>query len=141
MLRGVGGPRGGRHMVSGGVGQGGGEADPVGMVVWGRGRWCRVGGDVWWVGGVLGGRAAGEEVVGVVLGVRVVARIHHLTNLKISNQYYIHIYLFPIFHSQRFTGIWKDKTMFNKFLFNPNGYTQNYPSWLQFVVESLGHST
>ena len=36
------------------------------------------------MGGILGGRAAGEEVVGVVLGVRVVAGVHHLTNLKIS---------------------------------------------------------
>ncbi len=82
MLRGVWWPRGGWHMVGGGVGQGGGEADPVGMVVWGRGRGGWVGGDVWWVCGVLGGRAAGEEVVGVVLGVRVVAGVHHLANLK-----------------------------------------------------------
>ena len=75
-------------MVGGRVGQGWGEADPVGMVVDGGGRGRRgwVGGDV--VGRVcrvLRGRAAGKEVVGVVLRVRVVARVHHLTNLRKKN--------------------------------------------------------
>ncbi len=72
-------------MVGGRVGQGWGEADPVGVVVDGGG-----GGRRGWVRGdvvgrvcrVLRGRAAGKEVVGVVLRVGVVARVHHLTNLE-----------------------------------------------------------